>query len=179
MPGEPVTQEAFAIFDVGAEVVFGPGSLIEANQLLAGRHYLGPLNTGGARLIVVARLGTRVVGCQIWRWPSARFHPPDSWLELSRWCLTPECGPNGGSRMHRAAVRMIREQLPEIDVLVSYSDPSVGHTGALYRACNWSWEPTWHRLHPPPTGSGTWDGVNYQEPKDRWIFRLRRGRARG
>ncbi len=174
---EPITQEALPIFDVGPEVVFGLGSLAEANGLLVGRHYLGPLpGAGGARLIVLGRLGTRVVGCMIWRHPSARYLPNDgSWLELSRWCLTADCGPNAGSRMHKAAVRLIREQLPEVTTLVSYSDPSVGHTGALYKACNWAWEPTWHRLSPPPTGAGDW-GTGKQEPKDRWVFRVRKDR---
>jgi hypothetical protein len=56
---------------------------------------------------------------------------------------------------------------------VSYSDPSVGHTGALYRACNWWWAPTWHRLRPPPSGNGSWSDGRVQSVKDRWIFPLR------
>lgn len=174
---EPIIQEALSIFDVGPEVVFGLGSVPEANALLTGRHYLGPIGAGGAQLVVVGRLGTRVVGCQVWRHPSARYLPNDgSWLELSRWCLTADCGPNAGSRMHKAAVRLLREHLPAVTTLVSYSDPSVGHTGALYKACNWSWEPTWHRLSPPPTGAGDWGNGQRQEPKDRWVFRVRKDR---
>ena len=64
-------------------------------------------------------------------------------------------------------------QFPELTTVVSYSDPSQGHTGALYKACNWQWRPTWHRLKPPPTGNGSWkDGV-IQSVKDRWVFELR------
>ena len=37
-----------------------------------------------------------------------------------------------------------------VSTVVSYSDPSAGHTGSLYRACNWIWAPTWLRLRPPP-----------------------------
>ncbi len=55
--------------------------------------------------------------------------------------------------------------------VVSYSDPSVGHTGALYRACGFIWAPTWHRLVTPPTGNGTRAGKS-QAAKDRWIFPL-------
>jgi hypothetical protein len=51
--------------------------------------------------------------------------------------------------------------------------PSVGHTGALYKACNWRWRPTWVQLKPPPSGGGSWDGVTRQEPKARWVFELR------
>lgn len=57
--------------------------------------------------------------------------------------------------------------------VVSYSDPSVGHTGALYRASNWHWAPTWHRLRTPPSGNGKWrPGGKVEAVKDRWIFCL-------
>jgi hypothetical protein len=91
----------------------------------------------------------------------------------------PEGGLNAGSRMHRAAVYELRRRFPRLTTLVSYSDPSVGHTGALYRACNWRWAPTWQRLRPPPSGGGSWDGVTRQEPKDRWVFHLRADPDRG
>ena len=60
----------------------------------------------------------------------------------------------------------MRDKYPRCTTIVSYSDPSVGHTGALYRACNWLWAPTWHRLQPPPTGCGSWDGKKRSSPKD-------------
>lgn len=174
---DPITQEALPIFDVGPELVWTTGTVAEANALLRGRHYLGQVGAGGAQLVVVGRVRARVVACQVWRHPSARYLPSDgSWLELSRWCLTPDAGPNAGSRMHKAAVRLIREHMPAVTTLVSYSDPSHGHTGALYKACNWVWEPTWHRLHPPPTGAGDWGNGQRQEPKDRWVFRVRKDR---
>jgi hypothetical protein len=110
----------------------------------------------------------------VWRTPTSRRIPADgSWLELARWCLTPQGGANAGSRMHRAAIRELKLRYPEVTTLVSYSDRSVGHTGSLYRACNWQWRPTWMRLRPPPSGGGSWDGVTSQEPKDRWVFPLR------
>jgi len=95
-------------------------------------------------------------------------------MELARWCLTPAGGKNAGSRMHAYAVRELKRRFPNLTTLVSYSDPSVGHTGSLYRACNWRWRPTWVQLKPPPSGGGSWDGVTRQEPKARWVFELRR-----
>jgi hypothetical protein len=56
---------------------------------------------------------------------------------------------------------------------VSYSDPSQGHTGALYKAAGWVWLPTWHRLRPPPTGNGSWKSGKRQAVKDRWVYILR------
>lgn len=146
-------------------------TLVDVNPLLRARHYLGP--APAAQHVFAGFDGVRPVAAQVWRLPSARHLPNDgTWLELSRWCLTPAVGPNGGSQMHGWVARWLREHCPEVTTLVSYSDPSVGHTGALYKACNWRWAPTWHRLRPPPTGNGDW-GTGRQSVKDRWVFDLR------
>ena len=143
----------------------------DINGLLAARHYLGPIGTG--RLIHAGFVDGRPVAAQVWKAPSARHLPADgTWLELARWCLTPDAGPNAGSRQHRQSVRKLRQMLPDVTTLVSYSDPSVGHTGSLYKACNWLWRPTWHRLRPPPSQGGSWDGMKVQAVKDRWVFEV-------
>ncbi|HMS60660.1 MAG TPA: hypothetical protein PKD63_00150, partial [Solirubrobacteraceae bacterium] len=78
-----------------------------------------------------------------------------------------------------AVSRWLKREMPHVTTVVSYSDPSAGHTGALYRACNWTWAPTWQRLYPPPTGNGSWDGgKTMQATKDRWVFPLRRDEER-
>jgi hypothetical protein len=165
------------LFDEGGDgVIWRAGSLSEANALLSVAHYLGTVSA--ARYVFVGIWADRITAAQVWRWPTARHLPSDgSWLELSRWCLTPEAGLNAGSRMHAFSVRWLRAHAPEVTTLVSYSDPSQGHTGALYKACNWEWAPTWHRLKPPPTGNGSWGGGKVQSVKDRWIFNLRRQRT--
>lgn len=156
---------------------FHLGTIDEANAVLREHHYLGPADWG--TLVICQWAAGEVVGAMVWRHPTSRRLPSDgSWLELSRWCLTPAGGANAGSRMHRYSVRLIRERLPAVTTLVSYSDPSVGHTGSLYRACNWAWRPTWLQLKPPPSGGGSWDGRTQQAPKARWIFALRRDARR-
>lgn len=156
---------------------FHLGTIAEANDLLRDHHYLGPVDWG--RLVICQWAGGEVVGAMVWRQPTSRRLPSDgSWLELSRWCLTPAGGQNAGSRMHRYAVETIRRLFPQVTTLVSYSDPSIGHTGSLYRACNWRWRPTWVQLKPPPSGGGSWDGVTRQEPKARWVFEVRRDAKR-
>jgi hypothetical protein len=153
------------------DVMWSVGGPAEANPLLSRSHYLGPLTSGGHALIIIGSRHGEVVAAQVWRRPTSRMLPADgTWLELSRWCLTPGAGDNAGSRMHRYAVRLIRDALPHVTTLVSYSDPSQGHTGALYRACNWTWAPTWHRLRTPPTGNGAWIPGVAQAVKDRWVF---------
>lgn len=128
---------------------------------LDAHHYLGRTDRGFA--------WSDEYGVLVLAGPTSRSLPPD-WLELSRWCLVGT--PNGGSRQWSAVARWLRANHPATTV-VSYSDPSRGHTGALYRACNWLWAPTWHRLRPPPTANGTWDGETTQAVKDRWVFPLR------
>ncbi len=151
---------------------FHVGTIEEANPLLREHHYLGPVEWGW---VVCQWKDGEVVGAMVWKNPTSRHLPSDgSWLELSRWCLTPSGGKNAGSRMHAYAVRKIRELYPAVTTLVSYSDPSVGHTGSLYKACNWQWRPTWVQLKPPPSGGGSWDGKTRQSPKARWIFEVTR-----
>jgi hypothetical protein len=128
--------------------------------LLTEHHYLGATDRGVA--------WRDEHGALVLAAPTAR-HLPIDWLELTRWCLTG--GPNAGSRQWAAVTRALRRANPKATTVISYSDPSVGHTGALYRACNWWWAPTWHRLRPPPSGNGKWS-VEHQSVKDRWIFAL-------
>lgn len=166
-----------ALFDLPTEqpdplgVAWGPGSLDEANDLLRRQHYLGPLYSGGCELVFVGRRDGEVVACQLWKRPTSRRLPNDgSWLELSRWCLTPRAGVNAGSRCHRAVLPLLRDATAR--TLISYSDPSAGHTGSLYRACNWLWAPTWLRLRPPPGGHGAWTKGKPESIKDRWVFHV-------
>lgn len=152
-------------------ITWRQGTIAEANRLLAAHHYLGPMKSG--RLVVVGEDGQGTpVAAQVWRHPTSRNLPKDgTWLELSRWVLTPAAGESAGSRCHRASVPILRGA--GVTTVVSYSDPSVGHTGSLYRACNWLWAPTWHRLRPPPTGNGNWGkGGGPQAVKDRWVFHV-------
>ena len=89
---------------------------------LDANHYLGAAKRGVAR--------SDEFGVLVLASPTSR-HLPTDWLELSRWCLLGE--RNAGSRQWARVVRWLRENHPTTTV-ISYSDPSVGHTGALYRA---------------------------------------------
>jgi hypothetical protein len=127
-------------------------------------HYLGPAQRGFAwsdeyGILVLAK-------------PTSRRLPQDgTWLELVRWCLLGE--RNAGSRQWSRVVKSLRVEVPAVTTVVSYSDPSAGHTGALYKASNWQWAPTWHRLSPPPSGNGSWGNGKKQSVKDRWIYSIK------
>lgn len=137
---------------------------LSVNQILSSMHYLGPINRG---FPYRDEFGVLVLAN-----PSSRRLPHSQWLELVRWCLYGT--RNGGSRQWKRVCHWLRSTRPEVTTIVSYSDPSVGHTGSLYRASNWLWAPTWHRLRPPPTGNGQWSANRKtQAVKDRWIYPLR------
>lgn len=143
--------------------LFGPIVAVEhVAAFLDANHYLGRATRG---IAWEDEFGVLVLAS-----PTSRHLPPD-WLELTRWCLLGV--PNGGSRQWSAVSRWLKRERVDVTTVVSYSDPSVGHTGALYRACNWRWAPTWHRLRPPPTGNGAWRVGEGQSVKDRWVFPLR------
>lgn len=148
----------------GVVTLFGLDAM-SANDVLAARHYLGPSARG-----VVYRDG---FGLMVFANPSSRRLPQQRWVELVRWCITSDA-PSAGSQQWRAARRWLLASMPDVSTVVSYSDPSVGHTGALYRACNWLWAPTRHRLREPPSGNGQWTDGRRQAVKDRWVFPLRR-----
>lgn len=133
------------------------------NEILAEYHYLGPSQRG-----VVYR---DQYGLMLFASPSSR-HLPQDWLELVRWCIIGK-EKNAGSRQWKSARLWLLREYRAATTVVSYSDPAAGHTGALYRACNWQWAPTWHRLRPPPTGNGSWTEGNPEGVKDRWVFPLR------
>ena len=135
---------------------------LSVNQILSRFHYLGPIDRGFTY--------RDKWGVCVFANPSSRRLPQQRWLELVRWCLYGE--KNGGSQQWRAIHAWLRAERPGVTTIVSYSDPSAGHTGALYRACNWLWAPTWHRLREPPSGNGDWGNGRRQAVKDRWVFCL-------
>jgi hypothetical protein len=128
---------------------------------LDANHYLGAARRGFA--------WSDEFGVLVLSSPTSR-HLPGDWLELSRWCLVG--AKNGGSQQWAQVSRWLRANHPTTTV-VSYSDPSAGHTGALYKSCNWLWAPTWHRLRPPPSGNGSWVDGQPQAVKDRWVYPIR------
>jgi hypothetical protein len=112
------------------------------------------------------------IGVLVFAAPTSRRLPRD-WVELARWCIRSHNhnSHNLGSMQWARVRRWLALNAPAVTTVISYSDPSAGHDGALYRACNWLWAPTWLRLREPPTGNGNW-GKEKTAAKDRWIFPL-------
>lgn len=72
----------------------------------------------------------------IWSNPIARHLPQHSWLELRRMAIAPDAPRNTGSRMLAIMRRLLRNDYPHIERIISYASASV-HTGAIYRADGW------------------------------------------
>ncbi len=154
-----------------------PGRYVECSRadlapLLGSAHYLGPARAGRIVFACAQVEAGEIVAGMIWKLPSSRRLPSDgSWADLTRWVLTPSAGVNAGTRMHSWVVGELRRR--GVSTAITYADPAVGHTGAVYRACNYLWAPVWHELRPPPTGQGSWDdGRTRSGVKRRFTFHL-------
>jgi hypothetical protein len=66
---------------------------------------------------------------------SVRYGGP-TW-ELARLYITDEAPCNTESWLIAQSIRLVRTTDPTVENLVSYADPSAGHTGIVYKASNW------------------------------------------
>ena len=60
----------------------------------------------------------------------------ETW-ELSRLWIDDSVPKNAETYLIGRAIRYIKNNFPKVKNLVSYADPSFGHTGTIYRASNW------------------------------------------
>lgn len=57
--------------------------------------------------------------------------------EMARLWIDDAIPTNGESWLIGQSVKYIKANHPDVVALVTYADPSAGHTGAIYRAANW------------------------------------------
>src|SRR6185436_17036220 len=57
--------------------------------------------------------------------------------ELARLFIQDTTPKNTESWFIARAIRFIRENRPDVQLLISYADPTAGHRGTIYRAANW------------------------------------------
>lgn len=94
--------------------------------------------------VVVARLGlwntTRLVGAIVFALPpretAKRYKVTVAW-ELARLFILDSEPFNCETWFIAKAIRWIRVNHPSVELLVSYADPSAGHSGTVYKAANW------------------------------------------
>jgi len=79
-------------------------------------------------------------GCAVYALPpkqTAVRYNGVTW-ELARLFIDDEVPANAETFLIASTVRAIKQSHPEVKMLVSYADPSVGHSGTIYRAANWT-----------------------------------------
>jgi hypothetical protein len=90
-------------------------------------------------LCLVAERDERPIGCVVFSAPpreADKRYGGKTW-ELARLYLL-DCIPkNAESWLIGQGVKYIKRHHTDVEHLLSYADPSAGHSGAIYRAANW------------------------------------------
>lgn len=109
---------------------------MDLKHWIGDHHYLAGAPPGFVQLLEFLHRGDRIGGMIIGR-PCAKEYDPDKILQLHRVFFvddTPKHVESQGLAMMRKQVRV---WLPQIRLLVSYSDPEQGHKGTIYEADGW------------------------------------------
>ena len=94
--------------------------------------------------VVVCVLGLEdqvsIIGCLIFALPpretAKRYGVTLVW-ELARLFIEDNTPKNAETWFVSRALRWVRKNRPDVECVVSYADPSVGHQGVIYQAGNW------------------------------------------
>jgi len=101
-------------------------------------HYLGKW-PGVCTLVLGLKRERKLLGTIVFALPpreTAVRYGGLTW-ELARLWISDDVPKNAESYLISQAVRYIRKNCSNVHALVSYADPSVGHSGIIYRAANW------------------------------------------
>ncbi|MDE2020086.1 MAG: hypothetical protein KGJ13_07110 [Patescibacteria group bacterium] len=102
------------------------------------RHYLGKW-PGVCVLMLVMLYRKEAAGCIVFALPpreTSKRYGGETW-ELARLWVDNGMPQNAETWVISQAIRYIRRNHKIVRALVSYADPSAGHTGTVYRAANW------------------------------------------
>lgn len=105
-------------------------------------HYLGSTPPGCVAGLEVME-GSHRIGALILGRPSAPAfnrigYDVDYLLELTRMYLVDDTERNAESKALAMMRKHVRMWMPQVRLLMAYSDPSAGHKGTIYEADNWS-----------------------------------------
>ncbi len=102
------------------------------------KHYIGKW-PGVCVLTLAMKRGAELLGVSVFALPpreTAKRYGGETW-ELARLWIADSCPQNTETWMISQSVKHIRRNHKSVRVLVSYADPSVGHSGTIYKAANW------------------------------------------
>lgn len=142
-------NDAFNLKDLSIRVC---SDSIESVKLLDSHHYGGYGRHGSIH--IGAYLGQNIVACAKFASP-VRMEVAKSMgveyskvLELDRFCIDPKYQKkNLASYFLSRIVPLIKRINPSVTHLVSFADPSYGHSGVIYKAANWKFVHTTSRSY--------------------------------
>lgn len=105
------------------------------------QHYIGRW-PGVCVLILAAVRDAVAIGTIVFALPpreTSKRYGGETW-ELARLWLADSVPKNAETWLIAKAVKYIKTNFPRVKTLVSYADPSVGHSGTIYKAANWSYD---------------------------------------
>jgi hypothetical protein len=120
----------------------GACSLDEALEFVTETHYAaGASKTAVYRHALRRKGGLSIYGVALWIPPTrdAALTVDPNWrgvLALSRLCVAPDMPTNSASFLLGGSMRLIDRRV--WPTLITYADTRHGHTGAIYRATNWT-----------------------------------------
>ena len=113
-------------------------SISEVDEFVKQAHYLKK-RPAIVLLCMVAKCNGQPIGCIVYSAPpreADKRYGGKTW-ELARVYLLDHIPCNAETWMIGQSVRHIKRQHKDVCHLLSYADPSVGHSGVIYRAANW------------------------------------------
>lgn len=105
-------------------------------EWIAEMHYLKSTPPGFIHILEFTE-GKRLIGAMLLGRPSSKAYDPDLILEVNRVYFVDDTPPNVESQGLGMMRKHVRTWLPNIKLLISYSDPSRGHSGTIYLADGW------------------------------------------
>jgi hypothetical protein len=111
---------------------------IKAVRVFINAHYLGK-PPAIVMLCLMLRIKDIPAGCVIYSAPpqeADKRYGGKTW-ELARVWLLDGVPRNAETWLVAQSIRHIKRNHPEVEHLLSYADPSAGHTGVIYKAGNW------------------------------------------
>jgi hypothetical protein len=115
-----------------------PCSISSVDRLIRS-HYLGKKPAIVLLCLAMFERG-RIVGCVVYSAPpreADKRYGGKTW-ELSRLYLIDEIPRNAESWLIGQSIRFIARNNRDVRYLLSYADPSAGHSGTIYKASNWT-----------------------------------------
>jgi hypothetical protein len=113
-----------------------PSETRQLKEWIAANHYLQSCPPGFVQLYEFTD-GARLIGGMLLGRPSAKAYDPDRILQLHRVFFVDDTQPFVESHGLSLMRRHVRDWLPQIRGLLSYSDPTEGHKGTIYEADMW------------------------------------------